>query len=143
MKEYEIFGARLLVRRLQDEPAGGFHKTEFSKGRVVTVGKPLPAYEAGQDDADDPLSSSVVGGDDSKPDRIGDFRAMMREVVGVVAKMQIAGGSVMPPVAGGDVVIFATVRATLIPGESDLFVVSGDGIVARVTSSDFEGQRNG
>jgi hypothetical protein len=158
MKGYEIYGARLLVRRLQDEAAkdsqltlpvpnallppgvsshGGFSApvAGFSKGYVVAIGKPCEP----QGDDDDTLSSPVIGGEDS--DRFG-FREVMREVVGAMAKMQLGGGTVMPPVAIGDVVIFASFRASLMPGESDLFLVGGEAVVARVEPGDFEGQKN-
>jgi len=157
MNKYEVFGARLLVRRLQDEaakdsqapppymlPAPGMPlikysdsggMAEFSKGYVVAIGKPC---EPQGEQTDDPLSSSVIGGEDS--DRFG-FREVMREVVGMMAKMQL-GATAMPPVAVGDIVIFPSFRATLLPGESDLFLVGGDLIVARVAPGDFEGTRD-
>lgn len=146
-KKYQVFGARVVVRRLQDEEAAEGRAqaalptmlpphtlpsadtgSQFSKGYVLSIG--LRGSVAENDDV---LNQSVIGEKNEWRD------AAVEAMCEVVKSAMRSAQETMPAVAVGEVIVFATYMAGRLPGETDLFVVPGSAIVARVNTKDFGG----
>lgn len=124
-------------RRVESEPATLFPALpggppgfsgfgQLARGRVDVIGQPVEKAEEWD---------TVIGGPDSAP---GDMAAVVSKVMEAFARLQFMGHAsvALPPLSVGDVILYETQRATILPNYEHQFVVEAGGILGVIAETE-------